>query len=103
LNEVLVIEQIFGWLTRQSDRVGSTIPLFSFQAFDDPVQSQFGLYRLSPYGLKPPMMIPSWTNKAIDAASSSRSPGQRPLPRSGLFILAAAFAVQLGRRVVFDL
>jgi len=25
MNEVLVIEQIFGWLTRQSDRVGSTI------------------------------------------------------------------------------
>jgi hypothetical protein len=76
MNEVLVIEQIFRWLTRQTDRMGSTIPLFPFQAFDDPVQSQFGLYRLSPYGLKPLMMIPSWINQTIDAASSSRPPGQ---------------------------
>jgi hypothetical protein len=35
MNEVLVIEQIFGWLTRQKDGVGNTIPLFPFMAFDD--------------------------------------------------------------------
>jgi hypothetical protein len=83
MNEVLVIEQIFGRLTGQSDRMGSAIPLLPFQTFDDPVQSQFGLYRLSPYGLTPLMMIPSWTNQTIDAASSSRPPGQRPSPRGG--------------------
>ena len=83
MNEVLVIEQIFGWLTRQKDSVGSTIPLFPFMAFDDPAQGQFGLYWRSPYGLKPFMRIPSWTNQTIDTALS-RPPGlARPPLRRG--------------------
>jgi exo-beta-1,3-glucanase (GH17 family) len=63
-NEATVVRAIFEWLTQQRDSVGSNVPLFVFQAFDDPAQGQFGLYQRGPYKLKAGITIPSWVKQA---------------------------------------
>jgi len=62
-NEATVIAAIFQWLTQQRQSFGSTIPLFLFQAFDDPAQGQFGLYQRTPYKLKAGITIPAWVQE----------------------------------------
>ena len=74
-NQDLVYEQIFAWLDAQYAQGGKTIPLFAFDAFDqptnaDPVQTQYGIFSqnasFAPTGLKDGISIPAWASTPLD-------------------------------------
>ena len=65
-----VINQIFSWLGGQYTASNKTVPLFVFDAFDQPsqvdvVQQQYGIYKIDASGLKPGITLPSWTSQLI--------------------------------------
>lgn len=73
-NQITVYNQISAWLTGQYDHGGKTVPLFAFDAFDQPSQQplreiNFGIFAEDgshhPTGLKPGLILPSWTKSPI--------------------------------------
>lgn len=74
-NQDLVYKQIFAWLDAQYAQNGKTVPLFAFDAFDqpanaDPVQAQYGIFSqngsFAPTGLKDGINIPVWSTTPLD-------------------------------------
>lgn len=74
-NQDLVYDQIFAWLNAQYAQGGKTVPLFAFDAFDqpanaDPVQAQYGIFSqnasFAPTGLKDGITIPVWSSTPLD-------------------------------------
>ena len=74
-NQSLVYQQIFAWLDAQYAQGGKTVPLFAFDAFDqpanaDPVQAQYGIFSqdaaFAPTGLKSGITIPVWSSTPLD-------------------------------------
>lgn len=79
-NQDLVYNQIFAWLDAQYAQAGKTIPLFAFDAFDqpanaDPVQAQYGIFSqnasFAPTGLKDGINIPIWSTTPLDTIFGS--------------------------------
>ena len=73
-NQIKVYNQISKWLTGQHDVGGKTVPLFAFNAFDQPsrqpaVETKFGIFAENgshqPTGLKPGLTLPSWFKTPI--------------------------------------
>jgi Ca2+-binding RTX toxin-like protein len=73
-NQVKVYDQISKWLTGQYNEGGKTVPLFAFDAFDQPsrqpaVETKFGIFAENgshqPAGLKPGLTLPSWFKTPI--------------------------------------
>jgi Ca2+-binding RTX toxin-like protein len=73
-NQVKVYDQITAWLTGQHNVGGRTVPLFAFDAFDQPsrqpaVETKFGIFAENgshqPTGLKPGLTLPSWFKTPI--------------------------------------
>jgi hypothetical protein len=88
-----VYQQIFSWLDGQYSQGRMTIPLFAFDAFDqptnpDPVQTQYGIFSqnssFAPTGLKAGITLPPWTATPIDTIFGTPSNdvfvGQAPCP-----------------------
>lgn len=74
-NQDLVYKQIFAWLDAQHAQGGKTVPLFAFDAFDqpanaDPVQAQYGIFSqnasFAPTGLKDGINVPVWSSTPLD-------------------------------------
>ncbi len=70
-NQATVYNQIFAWLdAMETANNGKTIPLFAFDAFDQPswgdYESDYGIYAQSatyqPAGLKAGIVLPSWVS-----------------------------------------
>lgn len=68
-NQITVYDQISAWLTAQYQQGGKTVPLFAFDAFDQPTRQpplevNFGIFAEDgshrPTGLKPGLTLPSW-------------------------------------------
>ncbi len=79
-NQDLVYKQIFAWLDAQYAQGGKTVPLFAFDAFDqpanaDPVQAQYGIFSqngsFAPTGLKDGVNIPIWSTTPLDTVFGS--------------------------------
>jgi hypothetical protein len=80
-NQIKVYEQISAWLTTQYGNGGRTVPLFAFDAFDQPsrqppVEVSFGIFAEDgshrPTGLKPGLTLPSWTKLPISISGNDR-------------------------------
>ena len=80
-NQIKVYEQISAWLTAQYGNGGRTVPLFAFDAFDQPsrqppVEVGFGIFAEDgshrPTGLKPGLTLPSWTKLPISISGNDR-------------------------------
>lgn len=74
-----VISQIFTWLGNQYTASNKTLPLFIFDAFDQPaqadvVQQYYGIYNSNPAsGLKTGITLPSWTSQLVGTQSGTPS------------------------------
>ncbi len=74
-NQIKVYNQINAWLTGQYNNNGhKTVPLFMFDAFDQPSQSppvekNFGIFgqnaQSQPTGLKPGLSLPPWSKNTL--------------------------------------
>lgn len=73
-NQIKVYDQINAWLTGQYQNGGKTVPLFAFDAFDQPsrtpaVETSFGIFAEDgshrPTGLKAGLTLPAWTKSPI--------------------------------------
>jgi len=80
-NQITVYDQISAWLTAQYEQGGKTVPLFAFDAFDQPsrqppVEVGFGIFAEDgshrPTGLKPGLSLPSWTKLPISMSGDDR-------------------------------
>src|SRR5262249_13553688 len=80
-NQDDVYQQIVSWLDGQYDSGGKTVPLFAFDAFDQPSQSppyqvNWGIFGQNsssqPTGLKSGISLPSWSNTPISDAGNDR-------------------------------
>ena len=80
-NQIAVYDQISAWLTSQYQSGGRTVPLFAFDAFDQPsqqppVEVSFGIFAQDgshrPTGLKPGLTLPSWTKLPISISGDDR-------------------------------
>ena len=80
-NQIDVYNQISAWLTGQYAQGGRTVPLFAFDAFDQPsrtppVEMSFGIFAEDashrPTGLKPGLTLPPWTKSQISIAGNDR-------------------------------
>lgn len=78
-NQNSVYSQIATWLDGEYDNGGLTVPLFMFDAFDQPLQTppyevNYGIFAQTsdnqPNGLKTGLTLPSWTNTPIVTARS---------------------------------
>ena len=79
-NQIAVYNQIRNWLNGQYESNGrKTIPLFVFNAFDQPskggFEQQFGIYADNPgthrpTGLKPGLTLPTWSRGQIRATGT---------------------------------
>ncbi len=91
-NQSTVYTQIFSWLNgMESANNGKTVPLFLFDAFDQPAaaapNSGFGIYAESstfqPAGLKAGITLPSWINTPISALTTAAATKAVGLAQSG--------------------
>jgi hypothetical protein len=81
-NQVSVYNQISKWLDGQyTSSQGKTVPLFAFDAFNQPSQSpadqvQFGIFGQNgssqPTGLKPGLKLPTWTKTPISTSGNNK-------------------------------
>jgi Domain of unknown function (DUF4114) len=80
-NQITVYDQISAWLTAQYQNGGKTVPLFAFDAFDQPsrqppVEISFGIFAEDgshrPMGLKPGLTLPAWTKLPISMSGNDR-------------------------------
>jgi hypothetical protein len=80
-NQVTVYNQITKWLTSQYNNGGRTVPLFAFDAFDQPsrtppLEVSFGIFNQNashqPNGLKKGLTLPAWFSKPISLAANDR-------------------------------
>ena len=80
-NQIKVYQQISAWLTGQYDHGGRTVPLFAFNAFDQPsrqppVEVSFGIFAEDgshrPTGLKAGLTLPPWTKLVISIGGNDR-------------------------------
>ncbi len=80
-NQIKVYQQISAWLTSQHEHGGRTVPLFAFDAFDQPsrqppVEVSFGIFAEDgshrPTGLKAGLALPPWTKSAISIGGNDR-------------------------------
>src|SRR5206468_244692 len=81
LNQNTVYQQITTWLNGQYSSGRKTVPVFAFDAFDQPhpphdvpVERQFGIYgqngSFKPTGLKTGLPLPTWSKTPIAATKS---------------------------------
>ncbi|MBV8192745.1 MAG: VCBS repeat-containing protein [Alphaproteobacteria bacterium] len=73
-NQITVYNHIVSWLNSQHGSGGKTVPLFAFDAFDQPTRTpalevNFGIFAENPshqpIGLKPGLSLPSWSKAPI--------------------------------------
>lgn len=78
-NQIKVYDQISAWLTGQYEHGGKTVPLFAFDAFDQPsrqppLEVGFGIFAEDgshhPTGLKSGLVLPSWTKLPISMSGN---------------------------------
>ena len=80
-NQITVYKQISAWLTGQYKNGHKTVPLFAFDAFDQPSRTppfevKFGIFgqngSFKPTGLKPGLTLPAWFKTPISNSGNDR-------------------------------
>lgn len=80
-NQVTVYNQISAWLAAQYANGGKTVPLFAFNAFDQPsrqppLEVNFGIFAENashqPTGLKSGLTLPPWSKTAISHGGNDK-------------------------------